>query len=370
MRAQTNSSQVFILILLTFYLSCSQEVESDSKTQLDGVPIAEISLISEFDKSGEHYFQSLTLETSVLPDGDIIIYDGAGNFGIQVNENGEFIKQISRQGNGPGEIQSLLTAKSVNDSSLLIYDQERKTVIRKDLDSSNVEEYSPRMRGNLRVIGAYPTADENIINLLWWDMSFLMMEGEESATIFKSYNVEKDKILNRVDYPGETRARTFEDGRVIGAPLVPYSPDLLHHHSPIDHLLYVFWSDDYEIAVLDPVELDTMRTVPVDLPSERLTNTERDSLKNGIRSSDWDAVENMLPDRKTPAEKLMIDHENRIWLKLTLQSEHQEWIVLDQAGEPIMRVQFPKEGFVTHISEHHVGFRADDHLFAVYELKE
>ncbi|MEX0660747.1 MAG: hypothetical protein WEA58_13890 [Balneolaceae bacterium] len=44
--------------------------------------------------------------------------------------------------------------------------------------------------------------------------------------------------------------------------------------------------------------------------------------------------------------------------------------MLNQDGEPEMRVQLPKEGMLTHISEHHIGFRADDHLFALYELEE
>jgi hypothetical protein len=48
------------------------------------------------------------------------------------------------------------------------------------------------------------------------------------------------------------------------------------------------------------------------------------------------------------------------------QEECQEWIVLDQDGTHQFRVQFPKEGMVTHISDQHIGFRADDHLFAHY----
>ena len=50
----------------------------------------------------------------------------------------------------------------------------------------------------------------------------------------------------------------------------------------------------------------------------------------------------------------------------------QEWIVLNQDGQPEMRVQLPKEGYVTHVSEHYIdiGFRADGHLFALYELVE
>ncbi|MEX0660748.1 MAG: hypothetical protein WEA58_13885 [Balneolaceae bacterium] len=320
MRVQTFKKFVFTALLFSTLVSCSSESEPDSQSHFYDIPITKINLISEFDQSGEHFFQHLNYKSIALPNGDVILNDREGEFIIQVDEDGEFIKQISRSGRGPGEVQDPLTVKLAGDSTLLIYDQTRKSIIRKTLDSSVVEEFSPTMRGNLRVIGASPTSDNSVLSLLWWDTSFLMMEDEESATIFKSYNVETDEILNRIEYPGETRARVFEGGRLVGATLVPFVGQLLHDHSPIDHQLYVFWSDDSEIAVLDPIELDTLRTIPISLPSERLTNTERDSLKNEIRSSDWDAVENMLPERKTPAEEMVIDHQNRIWLKLTLQS--------------------------------------------------
>ena len=81
-------------------------------------------------------------------------------------------------------------------------------------------------------------------------------------------------------------------------------------------------------------------------------------------------MEELLPEKKVPSDKMVVDPQNRIWLKLTLRSDYQEWIVLDQTGLPEFRVQFPKEGMVTHISDQHIGFRADDHLFSLYELVE
>ncbi len=370
MRVQVIRNISFTIFFLSLFLSCSSESEPDSLAQFNDIPITEIRLISEFDQSGDYYFQYLTTESTALSNGNVILSDGDGEFIIQVDEEGNFIRQISRSGRGPGEIQSPLTVKLADDSTLLIYDQSRKSIIRKTLDASVIKEFSPTMRGNLRVIGAAATSDENIISLLWWDTSFLMMEDEESATIFKSYNVETDEILRRVDYPGETRARVFEGGRLVGGKLVPFVGELLHDHSPIDHQLYVFWSENPEIAVLDPIELDTLRTIPVNLPSEKLSNAERDSLQGEFRSIEWSTADKLLPDIKTPTDGMLIDHKNRIWLKLTLRSDYQEWIVLNQDGEPEIRVQFPKVGMVTHVSEQHIGFRVDGHLFALYELLE
>lgn len=370
MWAQTTRNIVFSIVTLLLFISCSSDIESENRSQFDDIPITDISLISEFDQSGEHYFQFLNSNSMSLSNGDVILNDREGEFIILIDETGEFIRKVSRSGRGPGEVQDPLTVKPVDDSSILIFDQERNTVTRKTLDSSVIQEYHPPTSAPLQVSGASPTQNKDVITLLWWDPSFMMDENEESRTIFKSYDVETEEILHRADYPGETRARVFDDGRVVGAVLVPFVGDLLYNHSPIDHQLYVFWSDNSEIAVLDPIEFDTLRTIPVNLPSERLTNAERDSLQDEFRSNVWSTAEDKLPDQKTPAEEMLIDHQNRLWLKLTLRSEHQEWIVLNQDGEPEMRVQLPKEGILTHVSEHHIGFRADDHLFALYELVE
>lgn len=101
-----------------------------------------------------------------------------------------------------------------------------------------------------------------------------------------------------------------------------------------------------------------------------MSAAERDSLEGEYRPEYWESVEELLPDQKVPVDKMIIDSQNKIWLKLTLQPAKQEWVVLGQDGSPVMRAQFPKEGMVTHVSEHHIGFRADDHLFSLYELVE
>ena len=119
--------------------------------------------------------------------------------------------------------------------------------------------------------------------------------------------------------------------------------------------------------------LDTLRILDVPLKRELLTRAEIDSLErifNERSPNPWNAVHALLPEYKVSFDGMIVDHLDRIWLKLTRRSEFQEWLILSNDGEPEKLVQLPKEGILTHVSEHHLGFRADSHLFALYEAIE
>jgi len=360
------------LVLASFLLqSCSQSTETVSTAKFENLTVAELELISEFDQSGEYYFQHLNYMTEVLSNGDILLNDREGSFVIQVNSSGDFVRLISRQGNGPGEVQDPQHIELIDENSLLIVDDQRSRIIRKTLDSSVNDEFTPPQVQTSRVDEAHPTIDPDIISLHWFDFSALLNSEIEPLTRFSSFNLNTTQILDNVEYPGKTYATLLsESGQPRGATPVPYTPELLYDYSEDKIELYAFWPENFDIAVLNPIQFDTVRTIPVRIPSELLTVPERDSLEEEFNPEYWELVEELLPEQKVPADKMIIDPQNKIWLKLTLQSDHQEWIVLDQTGSPELRVQFPKEGMVTHISDAHIGFRADDHLFSLYRLKE
>jgi hypothetical protein len=362
---------IIVLLFSLILLSCSQSPETDSRTEFEDLPVAQLKLISDFDQSGEYFFQHLNYSSIALPNGDIILNDRAGSFIIRVNPQGELIDLIARQGNGPGEIQDPLSIQMVDDSTLLIVDQRRQKIIRKTLDSSAIEEFTLPRTETSRVNEAYATEEPDIINVNWWNFSALTQFDAESKSRISSYNLVSEATIKDLEYPGDIHALFLSDnGQPRGSTKVPFSAELLYDYSQDKTELYAFWPEDYQITVFDPIELDTLRTIPVNLISESLSSTERDSLEREYQKAQWVTVKELLPEQKVPADKMIIDSQNRIWLKLTVQSDSQEWIVLDQNGTPEFRAQFPKEGIVTHISEQHIGFRADDHLFSLYELGE
>jgi len=367
-----NSRANLIALLLSLVLiSCGQRPEESQQTDFENLPVMDLELISEFDQAGDYFFQHLNYMTEVLSNGDILLNDREGAFVIQINTKGELVNLVARQGNGPGEVQDPQSIQMVNDSTLLIVDQRRMKIIKKTLDSSEIDELNVPQGEASRVNEAYATSDPNILSVQWFDYSALRGSDSEPVTRISSYNPVSEEFIGDIQYPSKTMALVLsESGQPMGAEPVPYTAELLYDYSQEKSELFAFWPKDSEIAVLDPIQLDTLRTIPIDLPSESLPVAERDSLEEEYRPEYWESVKELLPDQKVPADKMIIDPQNKIWLKLTLQSDHQEWIVLDKSGSPQFRVQFPKEGMVTHISDQHIGFRADDHLFSLYELIE
>ncbi|MEX1261904.1 MAG: hypothetical protein WEA58_13605 [Balneolaceae bacterium] len=348
-----------------FIAACSQNERAESNSDIDNLPITVPVLLAEFDKVGDKYFQHLNYESTYLENGDILLNDREGSFVILVNSDGNLIQEIAGKGNGPGEIQDVLSMNLFANNSVLMFDQRRQRIIRKNLTTAEIKEFNPPQMGENRVSRAYSTHSLNYILLRFWSPG---IGSSERKTIFGIYNLKNDTVEKRVEYRGDIWADLLIDDRRVGAAKVPFAPSLLFDISPDQQFIHTFLPEEKTIAKLDIITLDTLQTLPVNLPRERITTAERDSLENEYRPEQWKTVDELLPDIKTPADKMLIDQNDNIWLKLTRNyNSVQEWVVLNASGTPIHRVHLPKDGILTHISNHHLGFRADDHLFAIYE---
>ena len=370
MTSRLFSVTFFIFLTITF-LSCSQQSAENQQGDFENLPVADIQLISEFDQSGDYFFQHLNYSTETLANGDVLLNDREGAYIIQVTPQGELVRLVAGKGNGPGEVQDPQSMDMLDESTLLIVDQRRLRIIKKSLDSSDIEEFDLPQGDASRVNEAHKTTQPGVVSVHWFDFSIFRNPEARPKTRISSYNYQSDEFISDIRYPGGNNALLrIDGGDPVGSTKVPFTPELLYDYSADNSELYAFWPENSTIAVLDPVKLDTVRAIAVELPSESLTSAERDTLESDYQAEFWPSVEQLLPEQKVPADKMIIGPQNRIWLKLTLQSDQQEWMVLDQSGSPQFRVQFPKEGMVTHISDHHIGFRADDHVFALYNLIE
>jgi len=348
-----------------FTAACSQNERAESNPDIDNLPITVPALLAEFDQVGDNYFQHLNYESSYLENGDILLNDREGSFVILVNSDGNLIQEIAGKGNGPGEIQDVLSMNLFANNAVLLFDQRRQRIIRKSLTTDEIEEITPPRMGEHRVSRAYSTHSPNHILLRFWSPG---IRSSERKTIFGIYNLETNTVEKSVEYQGDIWADLLINGQPVGAAKVPFAPSLLFDISPDQQFIHAFWPEENTIAKLDINTLDTLQTLPVELPRERISGAERDSLENKYRPEQWKTVDELLPDIKTPADKMLIDQNGNIWLRLTRHYDSvQEWLVLNAGGTPIHRVHLPKDGMLTHISNHHLGFRADDHLFAIYE---
>ena len=132
--------------------------------------------------------------------------------------------------------------------------------------------------------------------------------------------------------------------------------------------VYIYETAKSEIIELDG-NFDTLKVIKTQLPTQKLSIQEIDSLRKEVDNEQWKTLNPLLPTFKSEAERMLVFND-QIWLQSNLRGDYQKWFVLSMDGEITKVVHFPKNVLVTHISEHHIGVRLDDTIFALFEAVE
>jgi hypothetical protein len=359
----------FLTALLFPLISCSSGNDRSDILNPDTLPVVEPAKLMEADQAGDVYFAHLNYTSAVLSSGNVIISDRQEAVILEISPEGELVRQIAGKGRGPGELQDMAGLSLDPDHNLYTYDQINQKIIIYLSEGSNPVELQPFQPDEFRVRSVYALQNDEKLLVRKWLPSALQDESKSFVNRMIVYDRKEDAILSDQQYPDRIMARQTVNGSVVGGRIVPFTPDFLFSVSAGRESIYVSWSESNEIAQVD-LSFDTLRTIQVNLERERLERSEMDSLEQDIggRSPDmWRAVAEKLPEYKVSYEGMITDHLDQIWLKLTRWSAWQEWLVLSNEGDPQKIIRLPKEGRLTHVSEHHIGFREDDHIFALYE---
>ena len=361
------------ILTVVFLLSCTVNEEGDYWANLGELPEERPTQLIEFDQTGEIFFTHLNYSTEVADNGDVILNDRHANVLLKISENGELVNIIANQGRGPGEVGDILSMQMDAAGGIHVYDQQNQKSVYYEPVRYEPSEFIIQTTNGNRVTKMFPIKDTQSYFVIERNLSAWLDDTAEPFTSLRVYDRETDSTRVQWNYPAANYARLVVDGRVLGGARVPFGSEFLYDISSDKDSFYVSWSENSQIAELDS-ELDTIRTIDVRLERTPVSEDEladieeefSDHHPNQLRS-----VMDLLPDRKVSYEEMMVDHQNRIWLKLTRWHENdQEWLILSEEGEPEKRVLLPKEGMLTHISEHHLGFRKDDHIFALFEAVE
>lgn len=358
-----------IIITLLLLTGCNSESDYGEYLNLDELPYVQPEKFFETDHVDDIFFDHLNYSSIALSNGNVILNDRPQGLIFSINGSGELVDLIAIKGRGPGEIQDASALNTDPDENLVIFDQMNQKIVFYPSDGSNPEEFLPFEPDLYRVRSAHALNSENSFLIVGWMPSALSDPDKSFTNKFTIYDRNADTVINDRIYPDREYARQIIDGRVRGGVPIPFAPDFHFSFSSDRKSIFISWSETNEIAELNST-LDTLRTISVPLKREILTRTEIDSIEQSYRNrrpNPWDVLSDVLPEFKVSFDGLIVDHLDQIWLKLTRKSEWQEWLILSNDGDPEKLVRLPKEGILTHVSEHHLGFRADDHLFALYE---
>lgn len=348
---------------MLFLISCHSDSEEISFEEL---AVFTPNIIQEFESlGGEIFFSHLGYSSPQFDDESIFLPDRDLNKIFKVSAGGNLISTIASEGRGPGEIQDITFVSRSYDHSLLVYDQRNRKVLRFSSAGGYLEEFilQPWEKGTLTEVYEL---DENHLLTVYRSFEYLRNLDLEPEAYLVIFDKETEQYTHSVTISDRPFARNIVNGQPRGGRIVPFTAEHLRAFNHRNSSFYSLWTEEQKIASLT-ASLDTANTITFELSREQLSIDEINTIRDDQPNNSWRTMEPLLPKYKAIANDLIIDEKNNFWLKLNHRSEYQQWLILSESGEKLALVQLPKDGMLTHISDQHLGFRLDDHRFALLE---
>jgi len=352
-----------VILLSTVLLSCAEKNAEGRKTDLTKISSIIPKTLTSFDKADSLYFSHLAYKSIAVGSNRIIIADRQNKFVALVDEEGNLINKI-REGRGPGEVLDVYEMTITSNNILYLNDSDNKKILIFDEELGFIKEFKPKPYDGTAITNIFPGEDEQFIFELT-SFGFLENKDEEREKIFVQYDLKNEEYGKEISIKDRPYARTYLEGNLVGASQVPFSDIALTSYNSENYSLFVYETSKSEIVEID-ANFDTLSITPVNLPKQKLNDTEIDSLRDGERNEQWQTMREYLPEYKSAAERFFYN-DKQFWLQSNLRGNYQKWFVLNKDGQIIKVVHLPKDVMVTHVSNEHFGVRLDDSTFALFE---
>lgn len=358
--------RIFFTVITIFLLlsACKKDIQP-VETFLNSLPHVYPKEINRFQSVDSLFFSHLGYTTIALENG-ILIYDRDQEFLVKTDSAGNLKKYVARSGRGPGEVLDISSLVRTEEGNILIYDQGNQKVIRFNKELEYIGEFIPEPFEASFISDIYPAKDSARYIVELSSYAYLYDKNKVPKRFFARYNAESNTYGKTVTLKDRLFARLVIDNQLRGGREVFFSPNQLIAYHASDQSLYIYWTGSSQIAEVSE-SFDTLRTISIELPKQKLSSEERDSIREKTRPEQWKTLGNLLPDVKAPVEKMKVDPKGRFWLRLNYRGETQQWLILSPKGKAQKIVHLPKGGMLTHISEDHLGVRINDVTFALFE---
>ncbi|MEP1305639.1 MAG: hypothetical protein ABJK11_07355 [Balneola sp.] len=363
------STLIFYLLLI----SCSIEETKNQVIDLSKVETIIPKELIRFDKVDSLYFGYVGINSFAFDDGSFVLPVWDPTSFVKISEDGGKVLAKTLKGRGPGELLDIGTPTWDGEDQVYVYDQFQKKIVLYNTDLNLVREFVVKLDNGWRAIRIFPELQEGKYVVEGGPRSFKVAEMDKKRVYVYDLNSEEtERKLDLYSHPYIPLGDLINGGSGSAMQL-PFGNDQFIVYKPDSKTLLLFDTRTDLIAEIN-INFDTLRTIPVNIPKEELTASEIDDMekiekKDGMRNSDWLRIEEALPEFKAQA-KDMIYHKQKIWLKTHLKSDYDKWLVINMKGEIVKVVNLPKNSFLTHVSEHHLGIRLDDSTFGLFEAVE
>ncbi|MFD2533231.1 6-bladed beta-propeller [Gracilimonas halophila] len=351
-----------LTLISLLFVSCGEYEQRSTTPDIDDLlsfTATEVFSMSEVDSI---YFSHLGYESVVLENGNILIPDRQLSNLIVIDDGGNLIKTV-RDGRGPGEIQDAYEFTVDAQGNVYTYDQRNDKILVFDKDVALLKEVIPVNYESTSLAKAYPMKDDEWIFELN-SFEFLRNEDKERELFLINYDLSAEGYGEKFTLNAQPYARLIIDGVTRGGRLVPFSGGTISTYNPEEKTLFLFDTSSDLIAEVN-ASYDTVNTIPVNLPTEELSQAERDSIRSDHMDEQWKTMQELLPEVKAPVSK-MIYHKGEFWMESNILGDSEMWLVLNKEGQITRVVHLPKDSMLMHVSDEHLGVRLDDVTFALF----
>jgi hypothetical protein len=351
------------LLLLCLIIGCNEQGSEQAAPIIEEIDALTPEKIWSIDHVGDLYFSHLGYESVVLENGNIAFADRELPTIVILNEEGQLQKNI-RSGRGPGEILDAYRFTKDKEGNIFTYDQDNDKLMLFDKNFDLKREIIPPVFESTTLHKAYPSGKEGLFNFELISFEYLRDQNKNRENILIGFDSENESYGGEKILEAQPYARIMIDGQVRGASLIPYSYGNLTAYNPNNGTIFTFHTATDEIAELN-ADLDTVRTIPIKLPTEKISSVEMDSMEAESNDLRWDALKDVIPEVKAPADD-MFYHNGNFWLESNILGETEMWLVVNNQGKIINVVHLPKESTLTHVDDDHLGLRLNDVTFALF----
>ncbi len=342
----------FVLTIALLLSGCSDPGDAIRVETIDGVEIIhnpatpyspettlileeELALGSSEDEEDAVLFQPFAF--AVSPQGELYIADNA-DMAIKVfDAGGKFIKKFGGEGSGPGEFQDFSALAFTPDGRLIVVDAMARRVSLFAGDGTFLNSFS----------------------ISFWPDQVIMVTDSVIAFSFSTFGKDQERTLSilRTHLSGSrtdtlrgftpVQLQTYHSNGMSIGYSIPNSPRSVLTGDRSKHWFYHCLNSSYAIEVLDSsgTVLRKIRREYQLLPyteaekakfRQRADKQRNDIAKKLIREMD-------LPDVKTVTEKLLVDNQQRLWLRTKEtrgegKAKEGAWDIFDDRGRYQARV--------------------------------
>ena len=240
--------------------------------------------------------------------GNVYIGDRSDNIIKVFDSNGQFIRSFGRQGEGPGEFQTMGRMAILPDKRLLVMDWRNRRTSFFGLSGNFLNSYQWRNShfSLFFVTDSSYTVEENLY-------------GEERKLLVKTYGFKGDEIVSFGEFtPAESKTLRTDD--IIFSITLPYPPESIFTGDSQNHWLYHCYNNIYLIEVYNS---DGKLFRKIDRPYQAVPYTDTDKEEYIQRFSRRDddpifakmAKDVDFPEVKTISERMVVDEQSNLWLQ-------------------------------------------------------